>query len=142
MREDAEPTLPKSILKHTKKSEPKSPKHSGPRSISPSYRISKAVEEKLAEEDEVIADLEKKLGLKGKKKLHQSLRDDGLDELLEGLDEEEDLELQQEKNAKAEGDDWLQRKRIQARKLGQLEAREARIAKEEGEEDDEEEIDR
>jgi nucleolar MIF4G domain-containing protein 1 len=54
--------------------------------------------------------------LKGKKKLPQSFKDDGLDELLEGLDEGEDLDVQDSKKRKAEGDEWLDRKRREARK--------------------------
>ncbi|RDW73848.1 hypothetical protein BP5796_07290 [Coleophoma crateriformis] len=81
----------------------------------PSSRISLAVKHKLEEDDEEIAALEKKLGLKGKKKLPQSFRDDGLDELLQGLDSEEDVLQDQVRKEKTEQDDWLSQKRKQAR---------------------------
>ena len=110
-----DPPKPKSILKRTKKADPVSAK--GLRSMSPIAKISKAVRDKLAEDDEEIAALEKKLGLKGKKKLPQSFKDDGLDELLEGLDGGEDLDTLQRRKRKSEGDEWLEQKR-KARKLG------------------------
>jgi nucleolar MIF4G domain-containing protein 1 len=103
---------PKSILKATRKADP-NVKES--RSISPPVKISRSVRDKLAEDDDEIAALERKLGLKGKKSLPQSFKDDGLDELLEGLGEEEDTDTQQAKKRKAEGDEWLDLKRQQAR---------------------------
>jgi nucleolar MIF4G domain-containing protein 1 len=81
--------------------------------------ISKALKRKLAEDDEEIAALEKKLGLKGKKGLPQSFKDDGLDELLEGLDDEQEPEVLQKKKRKIEGDEWLDKKRREARKLAE-----------------------
>lgn len=66
----------------------------------------------------MIAALEKKLGLKGKKGLPQSFKDDGLDELLGGLGEEEsDTDTQQRKKRKADGDEWLDQKRREAKKV-------------------------
>lgn len=106
---------PKSILKHTKKADQEPHHDSRSRSIPPPRKISRAVKEKLAEDDEEIAALERKLGLKGKKGLPQSFKDDGLDELWEGLDEEEDMDIQQQKKRKAEGDEWLDRKRRAAK---------------------------
>ncbi|KAL5323398.1 hypothetical protein ACEPPN_007933 [Leptodophora sp. 'Broadleaf-Isolate-01'] len=109
---------PKSILKRTKTADPE-PKVSRKRqSEYPPPKISRAVQDKLAEEDEEITALEKKLGLKGKKGLPQSFKDDGLDELLEGLggEEEEDEGVQQKRKRKAEGVEWLERKRREARK--------------------------
>ena len=75
------------------------------------------MKQKLDEDDEEIAALEKKLGLKGKKKLPQAFKDDGLDELLDGLDNGEDSDIQQGKKRKAEEDDWLDQKRRKARKV-------------------------
>lgn len=109
---------PRSILKQIKKIDPPRDTKSPPLG-SPPAKVSKAVKDKLAEEDEEIAALEKKLGLKGKKNLPQSFKDDGLDELLEGLDEGEGSDAQQKKKRKAEGDEWLERKRREARKLAQ-----------------------
>jgi nucleolar MIF4G domain-containing protein 1 len=73
----------------------------------------KPVRNKLTEEDEEIAALEKKLGLKGKKK---RLADAGFDDLLEGLEEEEYSDAQDHQKRKTEGDEWLDRKRAEARK--------------------------
>lgn len=58
---------PKSILKRSKKADPapKQAKLSSP-TVSP-VTTSEAIKNKLAEDDEEIAALEKKLGLKGKK---------------------------------------------------------------------------
>ena len=123
LQDDAGAVSPKSILKRKKKAGPPSPENNGRRSNSPPARISKAVKDKLAEDDDEIAALEKKLGLKGRKKLPLSFTDDGLNQLLEGLEEEDnDNETQRKINAKAEGDEWLQRKRRAARKVGQREA--------------------
>jgi len=109
-REESAPK-PKPILKATKKPDPipaKREAHPG----SPSATISKTIRNKLTEEDEEIAALEKKLGLKGKKK---RLADAGFDDLLEGLEAEEDSDAQDHKKRKAEGDEWLDRKRAEAR---------------------------
>jgi nucleolar MIF4G domain-containing protein 1 len=126
---------PKSILKRTKKADPLPAKadpkaDSNPKSAA--KKVSKAVKEKLAEDDEEIAALEKKLGLKGKKKVPQSFKDDGLDELLDGLEDDEDEEVQAKRNGKAEEDEWLMRKRQEARK---------RLRGGESEEDEEEDED-
>lgn len=86
------------------------------RSVSPPPKISRSVQNKLEEDDQEIAALEKKLGLKGKKKLPKSFTEDGLDELLEGLDGGEDPDVQQKKSKKAEGDAWLEKKRKDAAK--------------------------
>ncbi|KFY19765.1 hypothetical protein V491_04233 [Pseudogymnoascus sp. VKM F-3775] len=81
---------------------------------------SRAVLDKLAEDDEEIAFLEKKLGIKNKKALPQAFKDDGLDELLGGIDElvgGEDEELAEKRKRKSEGDEWLEMKRKKARKM-------------------------
>lgn len=108
---------PRSILKRTKQVEPEVKNSKRQRSISPPAQVSRAVKAKLAEDDDEIAALEKKLGLKGKKGLPQSFKDDGLDELLEGLGggEEEDSIIQQRRKSKTEGDEWLEEKRRKAR---------------------------
>ena len=102
---------PKSILKQGTRPSPDARKR---RSISPPVKISRSVRDKLAEDDEEIAALERKLGLKGKKGLPKSFKDDGLDELLDGLGEDEDEDTQVEKKRKSEGDEWLKQKRKQA----------------------------
>ncbi|OBT52446.1 hypothetical protein VE04_06716 [Pseudogymnoascus sp. 24MN13] len=88
-----EPKL-KSILKTASQANPPTPPPEAP---------SCAVLDKLAEDDEEIALLEKKLGIKGKKALPQAFRDDGLDELLGGIDElvgGEDEELVEKRKRK------------------------------------------
>ncbi|RAL61960.1 hypothetical protein DID88_002449 [Monilinia fructigena] len=111
-------------LLNEKKEDPPREKAPGNDDAVPESRIgkniSKAVRDKLAEDDDEIAALEKKLGLKGKKKgLPKSFQEDGLDELLgdlDALDDSEDEEVQQKKRGKAEANDWLERKRAEARK--------------------------
>lgn len=115
---------PKTILKTTKKADPPRPKASHKEEANSESRIgnnvSKAVKAKLAEDDDEIAALEKKLGMKGKKKgLSKSFQEDGLNELLgdlDALDESEDEEVLQRKKGNAEANDWLERKRAEARK--------------------------
>ncbi|KAM0309418.1 hypothetical protein ACHAO8_009047 [Botrytis cinerea] len=136
---------PKSILKTTKKADPKQAKASLKDDANTESRIgkniSRAVKDKLAEDDDEIAALEKKLGLKGKKKgLPKSFQEDGLDDLLgdlDALDESEDEEVQEKKKGKAEADDWLQRKRAEARKR----ARGNESSEDEEEEEDDEMMD-
>lgn len=74
-------------------------------------RVPRAVQEKLAEDDAEIAALEKKLGLKGKKKLPKTFQEDGLADLLGDLGSDSETE---DKKRKREGDEWLQRKRQKA----------------------------
>ncbi|TPX09606.1 uncharacterized protein E0L32_009207 [Thyridium curvatum] len=76
-------------------------------------KISKAVRERLAADDEEIAELERKLGLKKRKTLPKSFREDGLDELLGGT-EEADEASHEKKKRKAEADEWLAQKRRKA----------------------------
>ncbi|KAK2809112.1 hypothetical protein FQN50_004166 [Emmonsiellopsis sp. PD_5] len=103
-------------------------------------RVSRAVKDKLAEDDAEIAALEKKLGIKGKKKLPKSFQEDGLDELLGDLGgfESED----ETKKRKREGDEWLQRKRIKAqaalnnkKSKGEIDSESEEEEEEEGEEE-------
>ncbi|KAL8289862.1 hypothetical protein RB597_001479 [Gaeumannomyces tritici] len=77
--------------------------------------VSKKVREKLAQEDKEIADLERKLGLKGKKGLPKSFKDDGLGDLLEDLgSDDSDEEKHESRKRKAEADEWLAQKRRKA----------------------------
>ncbi|KAF2402411.1 hypothetical protein EJ06DRAFT_528521 [Trichodelitschia bisporula] len=50
-------------------------------------RVPRAVKEALAEDDSEIAALEKRLGIKRKKGLPKAFEEDGLDDLLDGIDE-------------------------------------------------------
>lgn len=72
---------------------------------------SRSYKDKQAEEDADIAALEKRLGLRGKKR-GKTADDDGLGDLLGELDEEDEYDDQ--KKRKREGDDWLKSKRRKA----------------------------
>ncbi|KAI8950180.1 hypothetical protein F4801DRAFT_357127 [Xylaria longipes] len=80
-------------------------------------KVSKSDMVRIAEDEKEIAKLEKKLGLKGKKKLPKSFDEDGLGGLLEGLDgmdsDNEGGSLSKSKR-KAEADEWLAQKRRKA----------------------------
>lgn len=106
----------KSILKKTKEEE--APKKKRTPSPSPPPRISRAVRDRLAEDDAEIAALEKKLGIKGKKK--KSGFDDGLDELfgdLDAFDSPDDAEgAGTSKRKRGEDEEWLASKRRKALK--------------------------
>ncbi|PGG95645.1 hypothetical protein AJ79_09936 [Helicocarpus griseus UAMH5409] len=76
-------------------------------------RVSRAIKDKLADDDAEIAALEKKLGIKGKKgKLPQAFHDEGLADLLGDLGGEGSED--ESRKRKREGDEWLQRKRMKA----------------------------
>ncbi|KAL7619997.1 suppressor of glycerol defect [Parahypoxylon ruwenzoriense] len=78
-------------------------------------RLSKSAQEKLSRDDAEIADLERKLGLKGKKSLPKSFKEDGLVSLLDGLgSDEEETGVISKKKRKAEADEWLAQKRRKA----------------------------
>ena len=75
-------------------------------------RISRATQERLATDDAEIAALEKALGVKGKTQVPKSFRDDGLDSLLEGLDDVVSSgEDRLAKRKRSEEDEWLNNKR-------------------------------
>lgn len=77
-------------------------------------RVSRAVKNKLAEDNAEIAALEKKLGLKKKRKSTNS-EDDGLDDLLGDLDSSnESSEGNHFKRKRPVDDEWLARKRQKA----------------------------
>ncbi|KAI0475112.1 hypothetical protein GGR56DRAFT_644607 [Xylariaceae sp. FL0804] len=79
---------------------------------------SKSGQRSLAQEDKEIAALEKKLGMKGKKKLPKSFDDDGLGQLLEGLDDEDGEDASGRSTSKRKrdlvADEWLTQKRRKA----------------------------
>jgi nucleolar MIF4G domain-containing protein 1 len=77
-------------------------------------RVSRSVKNKLAEDNAEIAALEKKLGLKKKRKSTNS-EDDGLDDLLGDLDSgNESSEGSHSKRKRPVDDEWLARKRQKA----------------------------
>ncbi|KAF5647433.1 SGD1-like protein [Fusarium sp. NRRL 52700] len=76
--------------------------------------VSKAVQERLAQDDAEIEAFERKLGIKkGRKSLPQSFKEDGLGDLLGDLSGEEDVsdDDNDNKKRKSEYDDWLASKR-------------------------------
>ncbi|KAL2423485.1 Suppressor of glycerol defect protein 1 [Exophiala dermatitidis] len=114
-----EDSKPRSILKRPRQpsptlSEPESELSSVSRhrSTSPGLVLdpsSQAFKERMAQDDAEISALEKKLGLNKRKKLPKSFVEDGLDELLAGLDGEE-----RGVKRKTEEQEWLERKRRKA----------------------------
>ncbi len=110
---------PKSILKPSRLSSDQQSKSESlaPRSPSPPLRVSvsQGTKDRLAADDEEIAALERALGVNGKKKLPKAFADDGLDELLDCLDnggQPEEPSLGKRKMSEA--DEWLERKRHKA----------------------------
>ena len=84
----------------------------GSRASSPGLVLdgsSRAFKERAAQDDDEISALEKKLGLKTKK-LPKSFDEDGLAELLDGLESGDDS-----RKRKREEDEWLEQKRRKAR---------------------------
>ncbi|CAI6334966.1 unnamed protein product [Periconia digitata] len=82
-----------------------------------SPKISRAVKDRLAQDDAEISALEKRLGIRGKKKSKHL--DDGLDDVLGdlgGLDseDEENFTHQKSKRKRDDDDDWLASKRQRA----------------------------
>ncbi|GKU02532.1 armadillo-type fold containing protein [Fusarium langsethiae] len=76
--------------------------------------VSKAMQERLAQDDAEIEAFERKLGIKkGRKSLPQSFKEDGLGDLMGDLSGEEDLSDNDNDNnkRKSEYDDWLASKR-------------------------------
>ena len=109
----------KSILKASKSTSQTS--EAIERSLSPSpppvAKTARRVQQQLAADDAEIKALEKALGIKGKKKLPKSFVDDGLDDLLDGIDEAVGLNGSGGgKRKRAENEEWLERKRQKAQR--------------------------
>ena len=77
---------------------------------------SKTASGKLLQDDAEIAELERKLGMKGRKSLPKSFHDDGLDDVLGDLAEPAEAALESKKR-KAEADEWLAEKRRKAARI-------------------------
>ena len=110
------PKAPKSILKTPKSvllpkqtaTSPSSPSSSAP----PPPRVSRAVQDRLTADDAEIAALEKALGVKGNKKLPKSFQNDGLDSLLESIDDAVGFDVESSgKRKRSEEEQWLVNKR-------------------------------
>ncbi|MCJ1402026.1 suppressor of glycerol defect [Xylographa trunciseda] len=106
---------PKSILKYAKPEPPKSSSVQIPQEEQVSH-VPRSVRKKLAADDAEIEALERALGVKGKKSLPKAFEDDGLDDLLDGLDTQgEEYELNVRKRRISDEDEWLENKRKRAR---------------------------
>jgi nucleolar MIF4G domain-containing protein 1 len=126
-KEAEKPT--KSILKRTTSDEKPSKKKE--RSPSPPLRVSRAVKDKLAQDDDEISALEKKLGIKKKKKKSDDDLDNGLEDLfgdLGDLGSDEDMARDKPPKRKraVKDEKWLASKRRKA--LGQA----AEVSSDEG----------
>lgn len=108
----------KSILKNVKLQESSQPKIRERDKLSPSPplrpKVSKGTKEKLLADDAEIAALEKALGLKKSGTLTRAFQDDGLDELLDGLEDSHGEDVVLTKRKRAEGEEWLEKKRRKA----------------------------
>ena len=114
VEKDSAPKPLKSILKRTTQENNVRPldQTTHPSNLPPG--VSRAVKNKLAEDNAEIAALEKKLGLKKKRKPTNS-EDDGLDDLLGDLDSgNESSEGNHSKRKRPVDDEWLTRKRQKA----------------------------
>lgn len=131
----AEPAAKKSVGKEKVKESKKEKRKRSP-SPTPPPAIPKKVQAKLEEDDAEIAALEKKLGLKGKKKLPKDFDDDGLADLLDGLDDELEFAVTGKRKRSSEDQTWLDSKRRKAA-VG-LTAEESFSDDSEGEDDSEE----
>ncbi|KAI9822133.1 MAG: suppressor of glycerol defect [Thelocarpon impressellum] len=118
---------PRSIFKVKKAPKIQSPGEDGDIFPEPTH-VSRGVRDRLAQDDAEISALEKRLGIKGQKKLLKAFGDDGLDELLEGLDGDGDLNGSggSAKRKRTEEEAWFEGKRKKAR---------AALAREDPEED-------
>ncbi|MCJ1392400.1 suppressor of glycerol defect [Xylographa bjoerkii] len=108
-------TTPKSILKKAKPKPSKSYSVQMPQEEQVS-RVPRSIRNKLAADDAEIEALERALGVKGKKSLPKAFEDDGLDDLLDGLDSQgEEYEVGLRKRKICDEDEWLEDKRKKAR---------------------------
>ncbi|KAI0579206.1 MIF4G multi-domain protein [Pyrenophora tritici-repentis] len=119
---------PQKPLKGILKAKPQQKEEASP----PPAKLSRAARDKLAQDDAEIAALEKRLGVKGKKKSKGA--DDGLDDIFGDLGDFSDEEaVQPAKRKRKEDDDWLASKRRKA--LGQESSEEEDSAMEDGDSD-------
>lgn len=115
-----QPNIVKSILKKPKSQPVPNSNSKQLRSLSPPPslppKLSQGTRDRLRADDAEIAALEKALGLKGTGSLPKSFTEDGLDILLDGIEDSgEKEEASKIKRKRAEEVDWLERKRRKAR---------------------------
>lgn len=105
----------KSILKRTEQPGKLSQDYQSEASPTSGPSIPQGVRDRLAADDAEIAALEKALGVRGKKKLPKSFEDDGLDLLIEGLEEPDSKTGSWAgKRKRTEEEEWLETKRRKA----------------------------
>ena len=116
----------KPILKKTPNSNQEETPSDGVDShVSPSQSLTfdglQPIRDKLAVDDAEIKSLEKALGIRSSKKLPRSFQDDGLDSVLDGLEDEQDDDSDQSGKRKRDEDiNWLQKKRRKTRRSNLL----------------------
>ena len=124
---------PKSILKKSKPARHDAGRHASSDLDSHPPSTSKGVRDKLAQDDADIAALEKKLGIRKKKKIEKN-DDDGLDDILHELDGDDVEDFRTSaKRKRIEEDEWLMRKRIKAE--GKAEEDDSQVSEVEDEEE-------
>ena len=75
-------------------------------------RVSKRTRDMLAQDDAEVEEFERKLGIKkGRKSLPKSFADDGLDELLVDVEDDQETNVDLEERRKQDYDEWLSAKR-------------------------------
>ena len=109
---------PQASLEGSKDVQPQAPRE-GLQDKPTKPRLSRQVRAKLAEDDAEIVALERKLGLKRKKKLPKSFDEDGLGDLLAEIDETSDDDNRDKHQSKKfnlsrDEEDWLKSKRQKA----------------------------
>ncbi|EPE03675.1 nuclear protein [Ophiostoma piceae UAMH 11346] len=109
----------------------------------PAPKLTGRMRERLDQDDAEIAELERKLGMKGRKNLPQSFKDDGLGEILESLGGGDGGSEKTAKKSKrkAEADEWLQAKRQKALGLEQKQKQAQQEGADDDSEDDDEDVD-
>lgn len=106
---DAGTKGPKSILKQASPNTGGAKAARAPSPVRPPA-VSKRIKEKLAEDDDEILALEKRLGIKSGKR-GKAFEEDGLNDLLEGLDGDDAVALDGSKRKRPEDQEWLENKR-------------------------------
>lgn len=108
----------KSILKKVESQGSSQPKTRERDKLSPSPplrpKVSQGTKEKILADDAEIAALEKALGLKKSGTLTRAFQDDGLDDILDGLGDSHGEDVLLAKRKRAEGEEWLEKKRRKA----------------------------
>ncbi len=100
------------IVSHSTSRERDTPTPSPP----PRPNLSQSTKDKLLTDDAEIAALEKALGLKRSGILSKAFKDDGLDTLLDGLEDSHNRNVSTAKRKRTEEEAWLEKKRHKARR--------------------------